>query len=202
MTTRPTAPRPPQHELDRILRAQDWASLRKRLFCIAFAVTQSRSLSEELADMVIVDCCDPSANPWNPASEPDLVPHALRRLRDRWSAERRKLRVRQDARNIATVRELGQPPATPDEILNDAASQARSDRVIAAARERLSCEVDRRLLDISLDGVHKPAEQAARLSLPIQDVRLARMRIQYALRTAIDEEESPWTHANVRPTIS
>jgi hypothetical protein len=50
-------------------------------------------------------------------------------------------------------------------------------------------------LNLSLEGVDKAAEQAARLALPIEDIRRARERVKYAIRAAIDDEASLWKNA-------
>ena len=67
--------------------------------------------------------------------------------------------------------------------------------MIEAARARLSDPLDSDVLDLSLEGIDKAAEQAARLAVPIEGIRRARDRVKYALRAAIDEEESPWKSA-------
>jgi hypothetical protein len=196
-------PPPPLEELDRILRAQDWGSLRARLFRFAFRVTRARARAEELADAVLVDCCDPQGAPWNPNAGLGLVVHALRTMRSRLSAERKKHLVRTDPRTVAAVRDLAAPARTPEDRLDDAERRARTDRIVAAARARLSGRIDRGLLDLSLDGVDRPADQAARLGLPIEDIRRARERVKYALRVSLDEDEAAsWTPASGHPKRS
>jgi hypothetical protein len=74
--------------------------------------------------------------------------------------------------------------------LDAAERRAFDERVIEAARARLSGEIDERVLDLSLDGIDKAAQQAARLAVAIEEIRRARDRVKYALRAAIDEEES------------
>jgi hypothetical protein len=198
-----STPPPSPEELDRILRAQDWGAVRARLVLFAMAVTRSAHRAEELADAVIVDCCDPQATPWNPNGGLDLVVHALRAMRDRLSAERKKYLVRTDPRNVSVVRELTPPPPSPEDQLADARRQARDDRVLAGARDRLKEPLDRQLLDLLLDGVDKPAAQAARLRQPIEAIRRARERVTYALRAARKKDEAAsWKHASGRPKRS
>jgi len=190
MTERPPASLSPKQGMDEILRAQDWSGLRKRLVAVARSARMPHSRAVELADIVIVDCCDPQGRPWDPTREPDLARHALRLLGNLVSAERRKDRVRRDPRNVAASSELGSSSATPAQILDAAERRAFDERVIEAARARLSGEIDERVLDLSLDGIDKAAQQAARLAVPIEEIRRARDRVKYALRAAIDEEES------------
>jgi hypothetical protein len=186
------APRPPlaETDLDRLLRAQDWGDIRARLIAIACSWTRSRDEAEELADAVIIDCCDPLAAPWQPSAQPDLLLHAMSVMRSRLSAERKKKRVRADARNVGTLVELA--PRSPDaaELLEDAERRERDDRILGAARRRLS-DSDRVLFDLTCEGIDKPADQARRLVRPIQDIRRARERIKYALRAAIKDKEAP-----------
>jgi hypothetical protein len=137
-----------------------------------------------------VDCCDPLAAPWLPGEQPDLVLHAMSVMRNRLSAERKKGRVRADARNVTTVIELA--PRAPDaaEILEEAERRERSDRILGAARRRLS-DSDRALFELTCEGIDKPTDQARRLGLAIEDIRRARERIKYALRAAIEDDEAP-----------
>lgn len=199
------APKPwlPQEELDRILRAQDWGALRKRLFGLAYFWTRSRPVAEELADQVIVDCCDPRAKPWNPIEEPDLAAHAVRVMGNLLSAERKKREVRKDPVNVATVRELAPRPGTPEQEFDAAENRARDERVLAASRKELSDEFDRRLLDLWVDGIDKPAAQAVRLECRIEDIRRARERIKYAIRSAVDKDKAPrWKNEAAHPKKS
>jgi hypothetical protein len=196
MTERPAAHLPFPPDFDRVLRAQDWEGLRKRLYAIAKWRKLSSFQASEIVDAVIVDCCDPNASPWNPNVEPDLVRHALRVLGNRLSDERRKDLVRSDPRNVAVVSELTAPPATPDQLLEDVEKRARDDRVIELTRAHLSGGVDAQVFDLSLDGIDGAAEQATRLQLPIDDIRRARKRVKYAIRAAIDDEASLWTNAS------
>ncbi|MGA2451078.1 MAG: hypothetical protein ABTD50_20655 [Polyangiaceae bacterium] len=191
----PPASSLPDNDIDSILRAQDWSGLRKRLVAVALTSRSTHCRAEELADIVIVDCCDPRGRPWNPSREPDLARHALRLLGNLMSAERRKDKVRLDPRNVAALSELGSTSVTPAQALDDAERRARDIRVIEAARARLSDPLDSDVLDLSLEGIDKAAEQAARLAVPIEGIRRARDRVKYALRAAIDEEESPWKSA-------
>ncbi len=178
-----------QQELDRLLRAQDWGDIRARLFRIAHSWTGSREQAEELADAVIVDGCDPLAAPWDPSEQPDLLRYAVGMMRRRLSAERKKQRVRQDPKNVATVAALGPRATDAAQGLEDAERQWRDDRLFRAARDRLS-DPDRLVLDLWRDDIDKPADQAARLGLPIEDIRRARERIKYALRAAITDDEA------------
>jgi hypothetical protein len=111
-------------------------------------------------------------------------------MRNRLSAERKKGRVRADARNVTTVIELA--PRAPDaaEILEEAERRERSDRILGAARRRLS-DSDRALFELTCEGIDKPTDQARRLGLAIEDIRRARERIKYALRAAIEDDEAP-----------
>src|SRR5258708_15877681 len=86
MSKEPTPPPPSPEELARILRAQDWATLRVRLFHMARKRTESRDLARDLADALIADSSDPQAYPWNPNAQPRLKRHAFSLLRANLSA--------------------------------------------------------------------------------------------------------------------
>jgi hypothetical protein len=204
MSQAPTPPPSPE-DLDRILRAQDWGRVRARLFAFARSITHSPSQSQELADAVLVECCDPDATPWNPNAEPDVAVHALRAMRNKLSAERKKHLVRNAPKTIDTVRSLAPAARTPEERLDGDEQQTRAERIIAAARERLSEPLEHELLELSLDDVDKPADQAARVGRPIHEIRRARERVKYAIRAATDEDESEaasWKIASGHPSKS
>jgi DNA-directed RNA polymerase specialized sigma24 family protein len=172
-----------------LLRAQDWRALRARLFRYAHCVTHDRVHAEELADAVLVGCCDPEGTPWDPIEAPDLLAFALRVLRDRLSLQRKASRVRQDPRTVAALALGAAPPRTPEEALQEAQHAARRRRLIEAARACLSEALDEQVLALSLDGVDRPSEQAARLGVPVEEVRRARERVKYALRAAMAKHD-------------
>ncbi|HEV3189799.1 MAG TPA: hypothetical protein VGY54_04840 [Polyangiaceae bacterium] len=190
MSKEPTPPPPSPDEMARILRAQDWATLRARLFHVARKRTKSRDLATELADAVIADCCDPEASPWNPNAEPDLTRHAFWVLRNKMSAERKKLNVRENPVNVTTVEIMVPRPADPAHSLQRAQEQASAARIVAAARARLHDPLDLQVLELWLDDIDKPADQAAQLAKPIEEIRRSRERLKYALQVAKDQEEA------------
>src|SRR5260370_38571947 len=190
MSKEPTPPPPSPEEMARILRAQDWATLRVRLFHMARKRTESRDLARELADAVIADSCDPEAYPWNPNAEPSLERHAFWVLRDKMSAERKKHNVRENPVNVTTTRNLYLPPRDPGQSLQRAQEQARAARIVDAARASLNDPLDLQVLELWLDDIGKPADQAEQLGKPIQEIRRSRERPKHALRVAIDQEEA------------
>jgi|HubBroStandDraft_2_1064218.scaffolds.fasta_scaffold585715_1 hypothetical protein len=173
-----------------MLREVDWADARVKLFAAALKVTHSKARSQELADRVILLCFDPEGKPWNPNAQPDVRKHALYVLKNVLSSDRKKYLVRTHPKNTATVELLLPRTLDPSERLEQAQRSARDARVMAATRARLSEPLDGELLGLSLDGIDKPAEQAARLGRPIEDIRRARERVKYALRAAIEEDEA------------
>jgi hypothetical protein len=162
----PNAP-PPPDELTRVLREQDWETVRAVLFAVARRKTGSHAAAEELADSVIADCCDPDAAPWNPNGSLDLQTHALYVLRDKLSAERKKERVRSDPRNAAAAHEKGPHPVEPEQAHAIAAEDARRERILERARARLRDPLDVAVFDLSVDGMDKPADQAIERSWPV-----------------------------------
>jgi hypothetical protein len=198
----PNAP-PPPDELTRILREQDWETVRAVLFAVARRRTGSHAAAEELADAVIADCCDPDASPWNPNGSLDLKTHALYVLRDKLSAERKKQRVRDNPRNVAAAQEKGPHPVDPEQAHAVAAEDARRESILGRARARLREPLDVAVFDLSVDGKDKPADQVKELGRPIEDIRRARERVKYAIGAAIEEDEaSSWQSATARPKTS
>jgi len=195
-------PPPPPSEMQRILREQDWRRVRVLLASIARRKGRSTDAAKELADAVIVACCDPEDTPWNPNEEPDLARHATYCMRDKLSAERRRDKVRRAPKNIATAVLLAPESPEPGMLLERAERRARDERILANASERLKEPFDRELLEHMRDGMQKPADQAKLTGRPIEVVRRARERIKYALRAAIEEEEASWKPASDLPKKS
>jgi hypothetical protein len=192
-------PPPPSNEMQRILREQDWPGVRALLVRIARQKGRSTAAAEELADEVIVACCDPEDTPWNPSEEPDLLRHAAYCMRNKLSADRKRSKVRKAPQNVTTARLLAPQSPEPGHLLERAERRARDERILAGANERLTDPFDRELLEHMRDGLQKPADQAARLGRPIEVVRRARERIKYALRAATEEEEASWKPASDLP---
>jgi len=204
-----TTPMPGVEEMADILRAQDWGRIRAVLFVHARKKGRSAAEAEELADAIIVAACDPDdeSGAWNPNERPDVMHHVHSVLRDRLSADRKRRIVRARDKTKENLKLLATPPPPPDpsQLLERRRRQERDDRIVAAAIEQLAQPFDRKLLEaMRRSALLKPAAQAKEFNRPIEEIRRARERIQYALEAATaeqekEEEAARWKRENSRP---
>jgi len=168
-------------ELAKVLAAQDWVVITKRIVLFAHRRLGCRSIemARDVAQEALTRVWDPEYADWDPSKEPSLVRH----LGSVVNGIIRNLNVSQ--------RERVERPHSPDALEQavDEGGKPTADGGSPSARID-ACKILDRFLErtaedklasgiilLMADGVDKPSEQAVSLGVPVKDVYNARRRL-------------------------
>lgn len=176
----------PMHDLEKY----DWDDISQKLTGFASRRLGSRGSlrdAEEIAQEALTKFLDPEYADWDRQKQPDLLQHLgsivngilIDRVR-KWRTERD---YEKDYHHFLVLTRYGEA-LSPEKfaVLTDYVQ-----RTYDLLFERTeSDKIVEQILALELEDVHEAAEQAARLNLPIADIRNARRRLD-AHRTAVDK---------------
>jgi DNA-directed RNA polymerase specialized sigma24 family protein len=167
----------------------DWRNLRPRLERFARSREASPARAADAVQMAIEQLLAPSCL-WDPVVEPDLARHLMRAIRQAIHNMRRSAQNRHEETSDA-VDEAPDPKAGA--LAEAHEREARVADTFARARAALADDADAlAVLDLMVEGVAKPAAQAARLNIPVGRVYDAADRIGRTVRRIAREQAAKW----------
>jgi DNA-directed RNA polymerase specialized sigma24 family protein len=181
----------PQSGLAALLKAQNWPRLRADLLRFACHVARSRQAADDLVQEALRRAIDPEGDLWDPDVEPLFAKHVMRIIDNIHRGERDKREVRLDPRNKATVEErTTRRSVTPEDAALDAEGDRSARKTLEAVRADLRDDpLALRVVELSENGVDRPAEQAAATGARIEEIRNARKRVQRAIEAVLHGEK-------------
>lgn len=165
------------------LEKYDWDDISQRLCKYAKARLGSRGTiqdADEIAQEALRRFLDPEYADWDRQKEPALLQHlgsvVNGILLDRVRKSRRHLKKENEVSHFLILTRYGET-LSPEQraVIKD-----YSQRFFALLFDRLSSKKDtvaEKIVELELEDVHEAAEQAARLNLPMAEIRNARRRL-------------------------
>jgi DNA-directed RNA polymerase specialized sigma24 family protein len=187
---------------DRLRQAQrealarvDWKDLFPRLEKKALDHGASPSDAQDTVHTAVTHLLD-GRTTWDPAKGPTIKVYLMMAVRRTLSNDRRRPVHRYEVPS-STAKDVPEPtvdPSSSPEAL-EAREAARLARVgLALANDTLALQI----LDLLVSGVSKPADQAARLGLPVGAVYDARDRLSRCARRIAKEDAEAQKEAGPR----
>jgi DNA-directed RNA polymerase specialized sigma24 family protein len=155
----------------------DWASVMARLHRYGRSRGATDANAQDAAQAAVTQLLE-GRTAWNPAEGPDLLLHLMRAVRTLLKDARQSAQSRYETPAVDIDRKAAPPPGEPV-----VAREARESDALARLRHALREDAEAlTVLDLTVEGVEKPAEQAARLGIPVGKVYDARDRIGRQVR--------------------
>jgi DNA-directed RNA polymerase specialized sigma24 family protein len=164
--------------------------VRWRLREIAYKITGSWSDAEDLVGDASLDVLHSGASAWKKWAFFTYMTYLMRRL---WWAQTRTARSKREVADEDVTRGkkgLSREPPADDEL-----DRRRSVAVLRELLERTLAKIEhkndlvRRCVELGLQGIEEPAEQAALLKRPVADVNEAHALIKYHSRRVREQWE-------------
>jgi hypothetical protein len=175
--------------------------LQRDLYDFACKRTGSKELARDLMSRTVSYILDTNAAGWNRARYATLLQYMASVLSRLLWAHRIKASTRRDVRRPPEVLErFAADSLNPeDDLLTREeldAERPRVERRLATLRQRILDEdgdgarIALRLIELELEGIHKPADQAAAMNVPAQAIYRARESVAGHIDRVL-ETESP-----------
>jgi DNA-directed RNA polymerase specialized sigma24 family protein len=155
----------------------NWASVVPRLHRFARSRGATEANAKDAAQTAVTQLLEGKTS-WNPAAEPDVLLYLMRAVRTLLKDARQSAQSRYEQPSVDIDRQPAPPPSEPV-----VAREARVSDALGRLRHALRDDAEAlAVLDLTVEDVHKPAEQAARLGIPVGKVYDARDRIGRQVR--------------------